>query len=302
MSMENKIFILIILYLLVWAFNAFPASQVTQILVLIDSSGSFARKKDEAISKVSQLLDSLVRQNESNRLSDSIDHVSIISIDAIPEVIWEGNIRKLKKTGRKEWAEYFSGRKDYAGCTDVWGAFELAGKIINAELEKIQKTEKYIFIFSDLLHEAPKAKQPDFTRISSCERPKNLPDKDSIQWEQFKESSLTFFWVPAGQKFLWRKILKEHDLTFKLYTNSESGFVKIQPPPKVRKQLTAEEKEENIQALKSKWSFIKKFILVVGLITIFLILAPTLGPIIFRRLFGGRNQNQLKPASSINQV
>ncbi len=198
-----------------------------RIVVLVDASQSFKSRRLDAIERTQQLVHQLGTRRAKRW--EAADQVVIISLDAIPEVLWEGNTRSLSTASRNDWASRFKARSDYAGCTDVQAALELA-------LTKLEGTPratgKYLIGFSDLVHEPP-THSP-----SACKPPKlpSVPPAD-FAWDRLADVSFSMFWLPAGQKLAWDRVMKEAGLsTYKLYTNSESGAVDVElPAPAVRK-------------------------------------------------------------------
>ena len=205
-----------------------------KVTILIDGSGSFQNKQQDAINRVSVLLDSLA-QKKLHRWELNSDQIIIISLDAIPEVIWNGSIQDLKDQDRKSWEKRFESRTDYAGCTDVTTAFRIATQHLDGDPRYIHK---YLFVFSDLLHEPPN------TSVNQCYLPSKTP-RDEFPWQSLADVSVSVFWMPPDQKLAWRREALEHDVdsNFALFTASESDEVTIKPPPAPAVELMAEELE-----------------------------------------------------------
>lgn len=198
-----------------------------RIVVLVDASQSFKLRRLDAIERTQQLVHQLGARRAKRW--EAADQVVIISLDAIPEVLWEGNTRSLSAANRNDWATRFKARSDYAGCTDVQAALELA----LTKLESAPRaTGKYLIGFSDLVHEPP------IHSPSTCKPPRlpSVPPAD-FAWDRLADVSVSMFWLPAGQKLAWDRAMREAGLsTYKLYTNSESGAVDVElPAPAVRK-------------------------------------------------------------------
>lgn len=202
-----------------------------KVAIILDGSITFKARRADAIARASSLLDS-ISQTKSRRWEKGLFDITIISLDAMPEVIWTGSLQDLKAIKQSDWAERFKARKDYEQCTDVDAAFQLA---INHLEGDSQYVSKYIFAFTDLIHEPPAGS------IRSCRataRP-SLPS-DAFPWANLREVSVSVFWVPPDQKLAWQRVATENGLTsnFALYTSSESGQIKLNPPPKPALKIT----------------------------------------------------------------
>jgi hypothetical protein len=248
-----------------------------RIVIEVDASGSYKGRQSEALAKAKVLLDSMARR-ELTRWEKG-DEVVIISLDAIPEVIWQGSPQALGEINPAAWVKRFGGRTDYANCTDIESGFKLAAREFNSEPIP---AKKYLFIFSDLIHEPPLASP------SICQKPQSpsLPAKD-FSWDQFADVSVSVFWVPPVQKLGWSRIVAENGLSenFKLYSNSESAEVEILPPPVARKQVSELEKREIKENLSNGFSLIVKyaffaFLALAGVFVMFFIIM-----LLVRRLF-----------------
>src|SRR5687767_8625254 len=98
---------------------------LNEVVILLDSSGSYKKRQAEAIARASSLLDSIA-ETKVRRWDQATDKITIIAVDAVPEVIWTGSVRELKAMKQSDWAERFKARSDYEQCTDVEAAFKLA--------------------------------------------------------------------------------------------------------------------------------------------------------------------------------
>lgn len=224
-----------------------------KVVIIIDGSGSYKKRRTEAIHKAVDLLDSMA-QRKLYRWDTGSDSITIISLDAIPEAIWSGNLTQLKQMPPDFWANRFKGRKDLDGCTNVGEAFHQANDYLEGDSRSISK---YLFVFSDLLNEPPTSS------VKKCAKPNSMPPSD-FPWESFKDVSVSAFWVPADHKLTWQKFIKEHGLeqSFKLHSDTESYEVAIAPPPRPEITMTkadiAKVREQTTQALISigKWVLI----------------------------------------------
>lgn len=216
--------------LLAWLCASQAAAQIdpepaNHVVIVIDGSGSYRARQAEAVERSTALLDKIA-QTKLHRGDPDTDRVTLISLDAIPEVLWHGTLRDLKKIDHAAWAKRFRARTDYAQCTDVSAAFQLATQYLTGDPRWVSQ---YLFVFSDLIHEPPT------TTITKCQVPKrpSLPPAD-FPWSLLQHVSVAVFWVPPDQKLAWRRVVSEHGLsaTFALYTDAESGAVTITPPPR----------------------------------------------------------------------
>lgn len=205
-----------------------------RIVILVDATDSFKQRRFDAIEQAQRL----VQQVSSHRPKrwEAADQLVIISLDAIPEVIWKGDASALSKANRGDWVARFKSRADYARCTDVRAAFELA---LN-ELEGLpQATGHYLIGFSDLIHEPP------LSSPSKC-RPPMLPsvlEKD-FPWDRLAEVSVAMFWLPPNQKLAWDRAMKENGIVgYRLFTTSESTAAEVELPRAKQREMSAQDRE-----------------------------------------------------------
>lgn len=206
-----------------------------RVAVILDGSGSFRARRQEAVTRASRMLDELAK-TKLHRWESGRDEIAVISLDAIPDVLWRGDLRALKQVTANAWAERFAARQELAGCTDVTTAFRMAEDFLG---EGDGPVRKYLFVFSDLVSEPPTGS------VRSCKPARNLPDED-FPWEQLSDVSVSVFWMPADQKLRWKRTVKEHDLagSFKLFATGESSVVEVKAPPRPKAVVTQEEKDE----------------------------------------------------------
>lgn len=216
------------------------------IVVIIDGSGSFRERQAGAIDQTVELLDDIASR-QLRRWEGTRDRVTVICLDALPEVLWEGNLRTLKEQSADAWTERFRARSDYAGCTDVGGAFNLAVRYLEADARIVSR---YLFVFSDLIDEPPRAIAGGRWQCKPPSRPS--PPPVNLPWDKLSGVAVNAYWVPTEQKFAWRQAIDENglSLTFALHTNSESGVVPVLAPPPA--ELTPEVKEEQRRDILSR--------------------------------------------------
>lgn len=263
-----------------------PEEPHNQVVIVIDGSGSYKARQTEAVGRAVALLEGMA-QTKLHRWEPATDSISLISLDAIPEVLWQGTLQDLKKLDRAAWTTRFRARTDYAKCTDVSAAFRLAAQHLESDSRSVSK---YLFVFSDLIHEPPT------TSIAACQRPKrpSLPP-DDFPWGALQDVSLAVFWVPPDQKLAWRRAVEENGLTanFALYSASESTEITIAPPP--RPTLVTTEAER--QAEQERYlGYGKTLVRGMGTILVLAVLLPLVGiPVV--RLWRRRRRPPQLPAS-----
>ncbi len=205
-----------------------------QIVVLIDGSGSYRARQDDALARTVSLLDRIAERT-FHRWERGNDKITLVSLDAMPAVLWEGTLKDLKAGDRTAWSARFRARTDYAACTDVAAAFQLAADRLVGDPRYISK---YLFVFSDLIDEPPT------TSIRRCNRPHATPS-EHFPWDSLLDVAVTVFWMPPEQKLVWQRAVSEHGLekSFALYTTSESGEIETLAPPPARATQTEEDQQ-----------------------------------------------------------
>lgn len=221
-----------------------------QVVILIDASGSYHSRQAEALKSATDRLQELA-ELELKRWEEDLDQITVISLDAVPEVIWHGNLKDLKDSleptqaggtdPKAAWADRFKTRTDYASCTDVGAAFRLAASHLNGDARYV---DKYLIAFTDGIDEPPLAS------IKNC-RPAKHPSlpPDDFPWETLRGVSVSVFWVPPEQKLAWQRTVASHNLSesFSLYTTSESAQVKIKTITRAEREPDATESAANRQ-------------------------------------------------------
>lgn len=256
-----------------------------QIVILIDASGSYRDRQEAAVERTLGLVDGLAA-TELQRWEDGADEVTIISVDAMPQAIWSGTVQELKTTLEDDsvtWADRFRARREYRHCTDVEAALNLAVQRLDGDPLYV---DRYLFIFSDLVHEPPT------TSIRRCEEAETpSPPPAGFPIERLENVTVAAFWVPADQVFAWRTTLTELGLedTFLLYTEAESDSAQISPPP--RAELAPEVVEEIGAENRAKLRSI-----VGGLWKPALVVAGVIVGLVFVAGAMGRRQRNRRPA------
>ena len=160
----SLVFVPVVLLIVLLGGSAIAASRIdssNRVVIMIDGSGSYKSRQGEALTRSIKLLDAMA-QAKLHRWEPVSDQIIIISLDAVPEVLWRGTLRELKTLDRTAWTARFQARRDYASCTDVGTAFKLATQHLKGDSRSVAK---YLFAFTDLIHEPPT------TSIRLCRKP-----------------------------------------------------------------------------------------------------------------------------------
>lgn len=231
------------------------------LVVMVDASGSYKARQAEAMERAVTLLDGMAK-TKLKRWESQSDKIFIISLDASPDTIWQGTLKELKAKSPSFWKERFISRTDYAACTDVSSAFRLAARHLEGDSRYVSK---YLFVFSDLLHEPPTS------NMRACQSPVKVSPED-FPWANLGDVSVSVFWIPPDQKLLWRKAVQERGLeaNFALFTTSESATVTIPPPSRPQEKITeADRKAQRGQiAGGAKSAFTWVFIVIATIILV----------------------------------
>lgn len=202
-----------------------PETASRRIVAVIDASGSFKTRQGEAVERLQQLLDQLGAE-KLHRWDDDADRISIVALDAMPQVVWSGGQRDLATLAPADWRAWFAARTDYASCTDVGAAFRQALPLLRPENAH---TDRYLFVFSDLVDEPPLADD-----VRRCRRP-SLPSgpPPDVPWEELAGVQVVGFWLPPNQVRVWGRSLLEHGIEgAQLLSTSQSGAVPVFAPPR----------------------------------------------------------------------
>lgn len=269
---------LFVLFLLVIMTGISRAERVPEpsnrIVIVIDGSGSYKSRQGEAVNRAVTLLDEIAR-TKLQRWESETDVITIISLDAMPDILWQGNLQELKATDTKEWTKRFLARSDYSACTDVGAAFNLAVPHLAGDPRYVSK---FLLVFSDLVDEPP-TKSVRKCRTANPAPPSNFP------WESLKDVSVSVFWAPPDQKLLWRQAAEQHGVssTFALYTTSESSNVAIAPPPRPVVKVTEADRRQDRERFKEIGAGVVKW---GGWTLLALVVLPLFGAILGRLLRG----------------
>ena len=218
---------------------AAPERASNRVVLLIDASGSYRARQADAVERATQLLDDMSAR-KVHRWEPSTDEIVVISLDAMPEVLWRGTLAELKHADRARWSARFRARSDFASCTDVSAAFRLAAANLAGDSRHVHK---FLFAFTDLIDEPPVRSLRRCRRAASPSRP-----AADFPWGELRDVTTHVLWTPPEQTLVWRRADVEHGLdatTFAVHTTSESATVTITPPPRAEVQRTEAEKAQD---------------------------------------------------------
>jgi hypothetical protein len=224
--------------------------QTNKVVVILDRSGTYAHRLDAAMSRVMTLLETMGK-TKLKRWDRAADTIALISLDAMPEVVWQGSLRDLHALKQDAWTSRLQSRSDYAQCTDVEAAFRLAAQHLTGDPQIVHK---YLFVFSDLVAEPPTGS------LRTCQAPAipSVPSK-TFPWEALGDVQTKVFWVPPDQKLAWSRAAAEQGLQdqFVLYTTSEAATVTLDPPARPKVKRTEAERQESQQRMKDvAWTWV----------------------------------------------
>jgi len=201
---------------------------VSRLAVIVDASDSFVQRFPEAMERATVILESMAGR-EVRRWETATDEVVVISLDALPAVIWRGPAAELRGQSSAAWAERLGSRGDFASCTDVEAAFRLAIRELGrgASPSDPRLLAKYILAFTDLISEPPT------TTLARCAAASNpSPPPVGFPWQELTGVSVSVLWVPSSQMLAWHRAAEAAGLeeTFRIFSDSESGNVALVAP------------------------------------------------------------------------
>jgi len=268
---------------MLWAMPALAAAlpeSSLKVVVLVDGSGSFKSRQAEALERAGTLLDALAARN-SRRTEAKNEEISIVAMDSMPEVLWQGT-RKALKENAAAWQAKFHSRGQLADCTDVTGAFRLAARLLEGDP---RFTAKYIVAFTDMIHEPPTAS------LSACAKARLEPGAD-FPWRELQGVSVTLLWAPGSQKLTWTRAAEANGLggSFKVYTEKESAIADLPDPKLPEVRMTDIERQASqanlFHQIGKIWAWAWQGAL--GLVATLLLLSG--GAIVLRRLRARRGR------------
>jgi len=225
-----------------------------RIVIVLDASGSYQSRRIEAVDKATDLINKIA--GVKTKRHEGKDQIVIVSLDSSPEIIWEGTKDELTPENKKYLMQRFEARKDYEACTDVDGGMQLAAELLNRDPAP---EYKYLFVFSDLVHEPPNGAAKSCAPVVKPSVPSEI-----FPWDAFADVNASVLWMPIDQKLAWKKSVKDAGLesSFRLYAESESGTIRFSAPKKARHVMTEDEKVAGKEKAGGFFSGIFKFVIV----------------------------------------
>lgn len=185
---------------------------VNRVAIILDASGSYRGRQAEALHHALTLLEDKRTHTQLDRWATGGDELAVISLDALPEILWRGNAQDLKREGLEALAARFRARTDYAGCTDVGAAFQVAARFLEGDPAQVHPM---VIAYSDLIDEKPAS------GLGKCRKPERVAT--DTPWEAFRNTPVNVLWLPPDQKLAWRRAAETHGWTgARLFTVAES--------------------------------------------------------------------------------
>jgi len=233
-----------------------------KVAIIIDGSGSYKDRQTQAVAQAVALLEQM-SQTRLRRWEQG-GEIILISLDAMPDVLFRGSLKDLKAIRPDVWVARFKARSDYLRHTDLVAAFELALRHLEGDPRYVSK---YLFAFTDLIHDPVGGPAP--------KKGKATPPPAEFPFAGLAEVAVTVMWCPYPQKQAWLPVLREQGLTesFRIYTPSESGTITLQEPPKPKLKLSEGEQEaQRAQILSGFQTALRS----IGLVLLAILILPAL--------------------------
>lgn len=233
-----------------------------KVAILIDGSGSYKDRQPRAVAQAVSLLEQMSRTRL--RRWEQGGEIVLISLDAMPDVLFRGSLKDLKAIRPDAWVARFKARSDYLRHTDLVAAFELALRHLEGDPRYVSK---YLFAFTDLIHDPVGGPAP--------KKGKATPPPAEFPFDGLADVAVTVMWCPYPQKQAWLPVLREQGLTesFRIYTHSESGTISLQEPPKPKLKMSAGEQEAQRAQILSGFLTVLRGI---GLVLLAILILPPL--------------------------
>lgn len=225
------------------------AAPYSLVVVVLDCSTSFQSPSkapgvegrilsEEALKVVQDLFAQGAAQRR--RRTDGDDRYLLVAADAASQVIWQGSRADLEMLTPEALRELLAVRRQFAGCTDLEAAMNAAARVL--ELDQ-KAAERYVLVFSDLLHE------PAVGGYCDCAPPSGEPPA-GVRWEAFRDASLSFFYVSKDYRYRpdlrWPEAVAAHGLSAEFLDAAQalSGDLVLAPPEVAHREPTPQETEE----------------------------------------------------------
>lgn len=201
--------------------------------------------------------------SQRRRRTEWQDRYYLVAVDAASQVIWSGSREQLAELTSDVLASKLAIRRQFAGCTDLKAALDAAAAVLRAHPEI---AEKYVLIFSDLLHEPPRGGWTD------CALPSGEPPA-GIDWETLGQARLGFYFVSKDFRYRpdakWQAKLEGLGLAADFLDAAQtlSERMDLKPPPPARykpNKVQVEAAERQVERLKKVTKRIGWYLLGIG--------------------------------------
>jgi hypothetical protein len=254
--------------------------QFNRTVVVLDLSGSFTSRFEEAIEKMRSYLEAIAAHRD--RRWEIPDEVYLIALDGQPEVIWRGTRPQLHALDVETLRALIQPRKRHAACTDVTAALNLAAwKLTRAPVP----LGKHLLVFSDLVDDAP----PAVRGTGHCQggrRPSGPPT--GIEWRQFSGVNMLAFWMDDRDVRLWEPVLAEAGVVVRFFDEAEARSAELVPPSRPAAPVSTEGDAQKLALLRSLGAYLGwGIVLVIALPILFVAGRRALSA--YRQLRAGRH-------------
>lgn len=215
-----------------------------RIVVVLDFSGSFAKRFNEALAQVQGYLDAVASRRD--RRWHLPDEVYIIALDSAPQVIWHGKRAQVRELKADTLITLAAQRRHLAECTDLSNALDLAVWKLHRPPVPLGK---HLLVFSDLVDDPPPRK-PGTGRCQGGIRPS--PPPENFDWNAFKDVKILGFWAHDDEIRLWQPVLDNAGVAARLWDEAEARNAELTPP---ERPVAVASPEEDARKLRSAWMF-----------------------------------------------
>lgn len=220
-----------------------------RIAIAIDRTISFAgdggAQVTQAEEQVTRFIRGLGADGRSlRRWEEDSDRVSLVAIDAAPEILLTTGLRSLQQAAGS-WRQRFASREAYARCTDVVGAVQQA---LRAFEGATPTTRRYLYLYSDLVNEPARG-----SSLRRCQHPVQGPP-EGFPWEALQGVEVSAFGVPPAAKRRWIAAAEAHGLrdSFHVYDPSEWTAFELHVPRRAAAPIDPEAQRQRREEVLGK--------------------------------------------------
>ncbi len=227
------------------------------VVVVLDTSDSFRRPwrqpgldgkipVQEALGVVQRLFQEAAAERQ--RRTAGKDQYFLVAADGASQLIWSGTREQLSRLTPEALATALDVRRAYAACTDLEAALNEAAVIVHAHPD----AERWVLVFSDLLHEPPRGS------YAACVAPSGEPPA-GIRWDELAGARLGFYFVSKAFPYRpdrhWRAELERRGLRaiFLDAPQTLTAGVAVTPPPPARYRVT----EGDVRAAQEQLAWLR---------------------------------------------